>query len=101
MTKKLNISGYENVVLHENNEERIMKPEVKAAQLAEYYYPYDISKDNCEHYDLYNAALKMHKWTKEQITDKACEFFYNKLNGGDMECGDIEKFIEDFKNAVI
>lgn len=39
-------------------------------------------------------------WQKEQLMNKTLEFFYDQLNDGDMECGDIEKFIEKFKNKI-
>ena len=29
--------------------------------------------------------------------EKAEEFLYEKLNSGDMECGDIERFVENMK----
>ena len=40
------------------------------------------------------------QWQKEQLMKKTCEFLYDQLNNGDMECGDIEKFIEKFKNKI-
>lgn len=39
-------------------------------------------------------------WQKELLMNKTLEFFYDQLNNGDMECGDIEKFIENFKNKI-
>lgn len=37
---------------------------------------------------------------KEQLMNKTLEFFYDQLNDGDMECGDIEKFIENYRNRI-
>lgn len=37
---------------------------------------------------------------REKMTNKACEWFYEQLNNGDMECGNIMEFIERFKKAM-
>lgn len=37
---------------------------------------------------------------KEELIEKAEEFLYKKLNNGDMECGDMERFIEEFKKYI-
>ena len=36
----------------------------------------------------------------DAFIEKAEEFLYEKLNSGDMECGDIVTFISDFKKAM-
>lgn len=36
----------------------------------------------------------------DAFVKKAEEYFYKKLNDGNMECGDIETFIEDFKKYM-
>lgn len=35
---------------------------------------------------------------KDVFIEKVEEYLYKQLNEGNMECGDIERFIEDFKN---
>lgn len=47
-----------------------------------------------------DIARHFAEWQKEQLMKKTCEFLYDQLNNGDMECGDIEKFIEKFKNKI-
>ena len=37
---------------------------------------------------------------RDETIDKACEWFYLQLNNCTMECGDIEKFIKDFRKAM-
>ena len=37
---------------------------------------------------------------KDAFIEKAEEFLYEKLNSGDMECGDIVTFISDFKKHL-
>lgn len=49
---------------------------------------------------LHDAALHFAQWQKEQLMKKTCEFLYDQLNNGDMECGDIEKFIENYRNRI-
>lgn len=36
----------------------------------------------------------------DTFIEKTEEFLYEKLNSGDMECGDIATFINDFKKAM-
>ena len=36
----------------------------------------------------------------DAFIEKAEEFLYEKLNSGDMECGDILKFVSDFKKHL-
>lgn len=36
----------------------------------------------------------------DTFIEKVEEFLYEKLNSGDMECGDIVTFINDFKKAM-
>ena len=36
----------------------------------------------------------------DAFIENAEEFLYEKLNSGDMECGDIVTFISDFKKAM-
>lgn len=36
----------------------------------------------------------------DAFIEKAEEFLYEKLNSGEMECGDIETFISDLKKAM-
>ena len=36
----------------------------------------------------------------DAFIEKAEEYLYKQLNEGNMECGDIETFIEDFKNYM-
>lgn len=47
-----------------------------------------------------NASIK-----QKQLIDSACErlesFLYDKLNSGELECGDIEKLIKDGKTALV
>ena len=38
---------------------------------------------------------------REKMTNKACEWLYEQLNNGKMECGNILEFIERFKKAMI
>ena len=41
------------------------------------------------------------EYTRTDIfIEKAEEYLYKQLNEGNMECGDIETFIEDFKNYM-
>lgn len=37
---------------------------------------------------------------KDAFIEKVKEYLYKQLNEGNMECGDIETFIEDFKNYM-
>ena len=37
---------------------------------------------------------------KDDFIEKAEEYLYEQLNEGNMECGDIETFIENFKNYM-
>lgn len=37
---------------------------------------------------------------KNAFIDKAEEYLYKQLNEGNMECGDIETFIEDFRKYM-
>ena len=45
------------------------------------------------------ARMVAEKFT-DALIEKAEEFLYKKLNNGDMECGDIAAFIEDFRNYM-
>lgn len=36
----------------------------------------------------------------DKAVEFACEFLYEQLNNGTMECGNIEEFIEDFKKYM-
>lgn len=37
---------------------------------------------------------------KDAFIEKAEEYLYKQLNEGNMECGDIETFIEDFRKYM-
>lgn len=37
---------------------------------------------------------------REKMTNEACEWLYEQLNNGKMECGNIMEFIECFKKAM-
>ena len=37
---------------------------------------------------------------EDAFIEKTEEYIYKRLNEGHIECGDIEKFIEDFKNYI-
>ena len=37
---------------------------------------------------------------EDAFIEKAEEYLYKQLNEGNMECGDIETFIEDFRNYI-
>ena len=37
---------------------------------------------------------------KEEVIEKAASWLYKQLNEGTMECRDMEKFIDDFKQAM-
>lgn len=38
---------------------------------------------------------------KQQWIDNVCEFFYDELNNGNIDCSDIECFIKKFKKIII
>lgn len=49
----------------------------------------------------YHKFIAGANWQKQQLINKACEFFYHRMNDvGDVEFGDIEGFIEDFKKVL-
>lgn len=70
--------------------------EDKIVEIAEDYTYYGQSDFICKR----TMLEKLAQWQKEQLMKKTCEFLYDQLNNGDMECGDIEKFIEKFKNII-
>lgn len=45
-------------------------------------------------------ALKAVEIEREEVIEKACEFLYEQLNNGTMECGNIEEFIENYKKKM-
>lgn len=70
--------------------------EDKIVEIAEDYTYYGQSDFICKR----TMLEKLAQWQKEQLMKKTCEFLYDQLNNGDMECGDIEKFIECYKNKM-
>ena len=84
-------------------------PEKIYLQVCGDYCGYEEDCNNCKFDEMKDDVT----WCKERIFDKdieyirtdvfileAEEFLYKMLNDGRMECSDMQKFIEDFKNHM-
>lgn len=63
----------------------------KAAKAYAFTYS---GEDEVLKYEAFKAGAE---WQKNLLSDKACEWFYEQLFEGTMECKNIEALITDFK----
>lgn len=50
--------------------------------------------------DVFEAAVECYEQSMQDLSERAEEFLYLQLNNGLIECGNIERLIEQFKNYI-
>ena len=59
-----------------------------------------MTKENIDKADAVVQANKLLALERKACITKTIEYFFIQLNQGDMQCGDIEKFVDNYKKYM-